>query len=103
MQPKAFDALLCLVRRADRLVSKQELVLILWPSVHVTEANLTNTIVSLRKIVGREAIRTASKHGYRFELAVTRRAWSREGHIRKIRARKGTHRAAIRGVDGDGA
>lgn len=71
MQPKAFDALLCLVRRADRLVSKQELVKILWPSVHVMEANLTNTIVSLRKIVGREAIRTVSKHGYRFELAVT--------------------------------
>jgi DNA-binding winged helix-turn-helix (wHTH) protein len=71
MQPKAFDALLCLVRRAERLVSKQELLKILWPSVHVTDANLTNTIVSLRKIVGREAIRTVSKHGYRFELAVT--------------------------------
>src|ERR1700722_17562010 len=71
MQPKAFDALLCLVRRADRLVSKQELVKILWPSVHVMEANLTNTIVNLRKIVGRDAIRTVSKHGYRFELPVT--------------------------------
>jgi tetratricopeptide (TPR) repeat protein len=71
LQPKAFDALLCLVRRADRLVSKQELAKILWPSVHVTESNLTNTIVSLRKIIGREAIRTVSKHGYRFELAMT--------------------------------
>jgi DNA-binding winged helix-turn-helix (wHTH) protein len=71
LQPKAFDALLCLVRRAKHLVSKQELISTLWPSVHVSEANLTNTIVSLRKMVGRDTIRTVSKHGYRFELPVT--------------------------------
>ena len=70
LQPKAFDALLCLVRRADHLVSKQELINTLWPNVHVSESNLTNTIVNLRKIVGRHAIRTVSKHGYRFELPV---------------------------------
>jgi DNA-binding winged helix-turn-helix (wHTH) protein len=70
LQPKAFDALLCLVRRSKHLVSKQELVHTLWPSVHVSEANLTNIIVSLRKIVGRDAICTVSKHGYRFELPV---------------------------------
>jgi DNA-binding winged helix-turn-helix (wHTH) protein len=70
LQPKAFDALLCLVRRAGHLVSKRELMDTLWPGIHVSEANLTNTIVSLRKIVGREAIRTVSKHGYRFELGV---------------------------------
>jgi len=70
LQPKAFDALLCMVRRAEHLVSKQELINTLWPSVHVSEANLTNTIVSLRKIVGRDTIRTVSKHGYRFELPV---------------------------------
>ncbi len=70
LQPKAFDALLCLVRRAEHLVSKQELIHTLWPSVYVSEANLTNTIVSLRKLLGRESIRTVSKHGYRFELPV---------------------------------
>jgi DNA-binding winged helix-turn-helix (wHTH) protein len=70
LQPKAFDALLCLVRRAKHLVSKQELTNTLWPQVHVSEANLTNTIVSLRKIVGRDAIRTVSKHGYSFEMPV---------------------------------
>jgi DNA-binding winged helix-turn-helix (wHTH) protein len=70
LQPKAYDALLCLVRRGRHLVSKQELIHTLWPSVHVSEANLTNIIVSLRKIVGRDAICTVSKHGYRFELPV---------------------------------
>jgi DNA-binding winged helix-turn-helix (wHTH) protein len=71
IQPKALDALLCLVSRAQHLVSKQELIKTLWPSTHVSEANLTNTVVSLRKIVGRDAIRTVSKHGYTFELPVS--------------------------------
>lgn len=70
LQPKSFDALLFLVARAEHLVSKQELIDRIWPDVHVSEANLTNTIVNLRKIVGRNAIRTVSKHGYRFELPV---------------------------------
>src|ERR1700722_10649593 len=70
LQPRAFDALLCLVRNAEHLVSKQQLISLLWPSIHVSETNLTNLIVDLRKIVGRDAIRTVSKHGYRFELPV---------------------------------
>ena len=53
------------------MISKQELSEALWPDVHVSERNLTNLIVSLRKILGRNAIRTVSKHGYRFELAVS--------------------------------
>lgn len=70
LAPKAFDALLCLVRNAEHLVTKSELVDTLWPSTYVSEANLTNTIVSLRKVLGRAAIRTVSKHGYRFVLPV---------------------------------
>ena len=71
LQPKAFDALLCLVRKAQHLVSKEELTRALWPATHVSEANLTNIIVSLRKLLGRETVRTVSKHGYRLELPVT--------------------------------
>jgi tetratricopeptide (TPR) repeat protein len=70
LQPKAFDALLCLVRRAQSLVSKKELINTLWPSVFVSEANLTNIIVSLRKTLGRDTICTVSKYGYRLELPV---------------------------------
>jgi len=71
LQPKAFDALVCLVRGAEHMISKQELSEALWPDVHVSERNLTNLIVSLRKILGHDAIRTVSKHGYRFELPVS--------------------------------
>jgi len=70
IQPKAFEALLCLVSRAQHLVSKQELINRLWPAIHVSEANLTNTIVGLRKVLGRGAISTVSKYGYRLELPV---------------------------------
>ena len=52
------------------LVLRQELIQALWPDIHVTEANLTNIIVLLRKILGREAIETVSKYGYRFTLPV---------------------------------
>jgi non-specific serine/threonine protein kinase len=65
LQPKSFDALLFLVARAEHLVSKQELINRLWPDVHVSEANLTNIIVNLRKIVGRNAIRTVSSMSLR--------------------------------------
>ncbi|HUB17618.1 MAG TPA: winged helix-turn-helix domain-containing protein [Acidobacteriaceae bacterium] len=68
VQPKVLDALLLLVERAQHLVSKQELMARLWPDVHVSDANLTNTIVALRKLLGRDAVRTISKYGYRLEL-----------------------------------
>src|SRR6185437_4907583 len=70
LPPKAFDALLLLVRKHGHLVLRQDIVRALWPDTHVTETNLTNTIVLLRKILGREAIQTVSKHGYRFTLPV---------------------------------
>jgi DNA-binding winged helix-turn-helix (wHTH) protein/tetratricopeptide (TPR) repeat protein len=68
LQPKVFDALLLLVSRAGHLVSRQELTSQLWPDVHVSERNLTNMVVALRKLLGRDAVRTVSKHGYRFEM-----------------------------------
>jgi len=59
-----------LVRNHGRLVLRREIVQALWPDVHVTDANLTNTIVVLRKILGRDAIQTVSKYGYRFTMPV---------------------------------
>jgi DNA-binding winged helix-turn-helix (wHTH) protein len=69
--PKAFDALHLLVRNHGSLVARSKLFSTLWPRIHVTEANLTNIIVLLRKRLGRDAIQTVSKFGYRFTLPVT--------------------------------
>ena len=70
LPPKTFDALLILVRNAERLVRRDELIERLWPDTYVTDTNLTNTIVALRKVIGRDAIQTVSKFGYRFCLPV---------------------------------
>jgi DNA-binding winged helix-turn-helix (wHTH) protein len=70
LPPKVFDALLLFVRNAERLVRRDELIEALWPDTFVTDANLTNVIVHLRKILGREAIQTVSKFGYRFTMRV---------------------------------
>lgn len=70
LPPKPFDALLLLVTNAERLVRKDELMRALWPDTFVEEANLTNTVVALRKALGRDAIETVSKFGYRFSLPV---------------------------------
>jgi DNA-binding winged helix-turn-helix (wHTH) protein len=71
LPPKAFDLLEVLVRSQGNLVSRSELFAALWPGIHVSEANLTNLIVLVRKILGSEAIQTVSKHGYRLKVEVT--------------------------------
>ena len=70
LSPKAFDALLLFAQNAEHLVRRDMLVETLWPDTFVTDANLTNVIVTLRKILGRDAIQTVSKFGYRFTLPV---------------------------------
>jgi DNA-binding winged helix-turn-helix (wHTH) protein len=70
MPPKVFDALLLFVRNAGRLVRRDSLIESLWPGTFVTDANLTNMIVSIRKVLGRDAIQTVSKFGYRFTIPV---------------------------------
>jgi DNA-binding winged helix-turn-helix (wHTH) protein len=71
LPPKAFDAMYLLVRSHGNLISRAEIFSTLWPGVHVEEANLTNIIVQLRKVLGHDAIQTVSKFGYRFTLPVT--------------------------------
>jgi DNA-binding winged helix-turn-helix (wHTH) protein len=71
LPPKAFDAMYLLVRNHGNLTSRVEVFSTLWPGVHVEEANLTNIIGQLRKLLGPDAIQTVSKFGYRFTLPVT--------------------------------
>jgi DNA-binding winged helix-turn-helix (wHTH) protein len=66
LQPKTFDVLMVLVRNAGSLVLRDHLVNEVWPDTFVTDANLTNIIVTLRKVLGKDAIQTVSKFGYRF-------------------------------------
>jgi len=71
LQPKAFDVLLALVRNCDRVVSKDDLLKMVWPETFVEESNLAQNIFVLRKTLGEVSgenryIVTVPGKGYRF-------------------------------------
>ncbi len=63
---RAFDLLQALIERRDHVVSKNELLDLVWPDVVVEENNLQVQISSLRKLLGPQAIATIPGRGYRF-------------------------------------
>jgi DNA-binding winged helix-turn-helix (wHTH) protein/tetratricopeptide (TPR) repeat protein len=71
LPPKVFDLLAILVQNSERLVSKDELMDLLWPGSAVEESNLTQNIFLLRRALGETAhehsyILTVPGSGYRF-------------------------------------
>jgi predicted ATPase/DNA-binding winged helix-turn-helix (wHTH) protein len=66
---RAFDVLVALVERRERLVSKAELLDLAWPGLVVEENNLQVQVSALRKVLGPAAIATIPGRGYRFALA----------------------------------
>jgi predicted ATPase/DNA-binding winged helix-turn-helix (wHTH) protein len=67
---RAFGVLLALVERRERVVSKHELMDLVWPKLVVEENNLLVHMVALRKLLGPRAIVTIPGRGYRFMLPV---------------------------------
>jgi len=63
---RAFDLLLALIDRSDRLVGKAELLELVWPGLVVEENNLQVQISALRKLLGPQVISTIPGRGYRF-------------------------------------
>src|SRR5664279_311648 len=63
---RAFDLLVALVARSGQLVSKNDLLTLVWPGLVVEENNLQVQISSLRKLLGPQAIATIPGRGYRF-------------------------------------
>jgi DNA-binding winged helix-turn-helix (wHTH) protein/tetratricopeptide (TPR) repeat protein len=77
LAPKAHDVLVALVRRAGALVTKRELLDLVWPDVSVDEGILSVYVSALRKILDDSGehvsyIETVPRFGYRFSAAVTR-------------------------------
>jgi DNA-binding winged helix-turn-helix (wHTH) protein/dipeptidyl aminopeptidase/acylaminoacyl peptidase len=72
LTPKAFDMLLFLIERRERVVSKSELLSALWPDAAVEEANLSQQVFVLRRALvdpdqpEAEHIATVARIGYRF-------------------------------------
>ena len=73
---KIFDTLLLFVERAGQLLDKRTLMEELWPDVVVEEKNLTQTVHTLRRLLGERPddhryIVTVPGRGYRFVAQVT--------------------------------
>ena len=73
IRPKVFDALRYLVENSNRLVTKAELIGVVWPDSFVTDDSLVQCLVEMRRALGDEAqtsIRTVPRRGYVFEATV---------------------------------
>ena len=75
LKPKVVDTLLMLVESMGRVVQKDELIAKLWPDRFVEEANLTQNIYVLRKVLDTSGdsesyIETIPRRGYRFAASV---------------------------------
>jgi DNA-binding winged helix-turn-helix (wHTH) protein/pimeloyl-ACP methyl ester carboxylesterase len=75
LTPKAFDTLLVLVENRGRVLSKEELMHLVWPDQFVEENNLAQNIHVIRKslhdgVGGLKYIETIPKRGYRFVAEV---------------------------------
>jgi DNA-binding winged helix-turn-helix (wHTH) protein len=73
---RAADLLLLFLQRPGELVSKNEIMDVVWPNAVVEESNLTVQISTLRRILdtgrsGASSIQTVPGRGYRFTLPVT--------------------------------
>jgi DNA-binding winged helix-turn-helix (wHTH) protein len=74
LEPKTFDVLTALVRRAGRLATKRQLLDDVWPDAFVDEGILSVHVARLRAALGRgeggRLIETVARSGYRFNAPV---------------------------------
>ncbi|PYQ05375.1 MAG: hypothetical protein DMF82_08645, partial [Acidobacteria bacterium] len=82
LTPRAFDILVVLIENRGRVVDKDELMRLVWADVVVEEANLTQSVFTLRKLLGdgpheHRYIATVPRRGYQFvaDVCETHPAW----------------------------
>ena len=63
---RALDLLMGLVEANGAVVSKDVLIERAWPGMVVEDSNLSVQIAALRRVLGKDAIATVERHGYRF-------------------------------------
>lgn len=98
LTPKSLQVLTVLVRNRGKVVSKQELLREVWPDIYVEEANLTQNVHTLRKILGdaegqNRYIETVPRHGYRF-VAPLREIQGALPWFQRLTFRRGSVQAA---------
>ncbi len=67
---RAFDLLGVLIDNRDRVMTKGDLLAMVWPDTVVAENNLTVQVSTLRKVLGEAAIATVPGRGYKWAVPV---------------------------------
>ena len=72
LTPKVFDILLVMVENSGRVLTKGELLQLVWPDTAVEESNMARHVSTLRKAFkpGEQYIETIPWRGYRFNAEV---------------------------------
>src|SRR5262249_34699172 len=72
LRPRTYDALLHLARNPGRLISKQELMDVVWKDVAVTDDSLVQCLMEIRRALGdaEDVIETVRGRGYLFNTDV---------------------------------
>lgn len=78
---RAFDLLLALLERHDKIASTRELADLVWPGLVVEDNNVRQQVANLRRALGTQSVVTVPGRGYRLglELQTTQPARRRAG------------------------
>jgi TolB-like protein/DNA-binding winged helix-turn-helix (wHTH) protein/Flp pilus assembly protein TadD len=74
LRPKPFEALKHLVENPGRLISKTELIEVIWPDTAVTDDSLVQCLIEVRRALNDDAqqiIKTVPRRGYIFDRPVS--------------------------------
>ena len=74
LRPKPFSALKYLVENPGRLISKTELIEVIWPDTAVTDDSLVQCLIEVRRALNDDAqqmIKTVPRRGYVFDRPVS--------------------------------
>jgi TolB-like protein/DNA-binding winged helix-turn-helix (wHTH) protein/Tfp pilus assembly protein PilF len=72
LRPKSFEVLSYLVRQHGRLVSKDELLSVVWADAFVTDGSLTQCVIDVRRALGdfQHIVKTVPRRGYILDAPV---------------------------------
>jgi len=73
LRPKVYETLKYLVEHPGRLISKKELMNVLWPDAFVTDDSLVQCTLELRKALGdreQKLVKTVPRRGYLFSAEI---------------------------------
>ncbi len=74
LRPKSFEVLKYLAENGGRLITKNELILVVWQGMAVTDGSLVQCLKDIREALGdksHEIIKTVPRRGYIFEKEVS--------------------------------